>query len=142
MSEVYASVGDIILLSRPLTAEEEDRVAMLLETASAKLRITAKKYGRDIDAMIAADPDVGLAAREITVKAVVRALNSLADSSAPAVQGSQAAMGYSVSMTYLNAGQSLYFLKNELKELGLLRQRFGTMEVYGSAENDDKGHNG
>jgi len=141
MSAVYASVSDIILLGRQLTAEEADRAEMLLETASAKLRITAKKYGRDIDAMIADDPDVGLAAREITVKAVVRALNSLADSSAPAVQGSQAAMGYSVSITYLNAGQSLYFLKNELKELGIIRQRFGAMEVYGSAD-DDKGHNG
>lgn len=132
MAAVYASVADIVLLSRPLTAEETEKAETLLEIASAKLRTAAGKYGKDLDGMIAADPDLGLAAKEITVKAVVRALNSLADSSAPAVQGSQSAMGYSVSMTYLNAGQSLYFLKNELKELGILRQRFGAMEVYGN----------
>lgn len=141
MAAVYAAISDIMLLSRPLTAEETEKAETLLEIASAKLRTAARKYGKDLDGMIAEEPDIGLAAKEITVKAVVRALNSLADSSAPAVQGSQAAMGYSVSMTYLNAGQSLYFLKNELKELGILRQRFGAMEVYGNAD-DDKRYNG
>ena len=86
--------------------------------------------------MIFDDPDVGQAAREITVKAVIRAIDSSADSTPPAVQASQAALGYSVSMTYLNSGQALYFLKNELKELGIMRQRYGTLEVYDSADDD------
>jgi hypothetical protein len=33
-------------------------------------------------------------------------------------------------MTYFNAGQSLYFLKSELKDLGLMRQSYGALEVY------------
>ena len=80
--------------------------------------------------MIADNPDMALAVREIVVKAVLRAIDSSADGSPAATQTSQSAMGYSLSMTYLNAGQSLYFLRNELKELGIIRQRYGVMEVY------------
>ena len=136
MAAVYATVEDITRLGRKLTAEEQDKAAELLPVASSKLRLAAKKRGRDLDMMIFDDPDVGQAAREITVKAVIRAIDSSADSTPPAVQASQAALGYSVSMTYLNSGQALYFLKNELKELGIMRQRYGTLEVYDSADDD------
>ena len=136
MAAVYATVDDITKFGRKLTTEEQDKAAELLPVASSKLRLAAKKRGRDLDMMIFDDPDVGQAAREITVKAVIRAIDSSADSNPPAVQASQAALGYSVSMTYLNSGQALYFLKNELKELGIMRQRYGALEVYGSADDD------
>ena len=136
MAAVYATVDDITKFGRKLTTEEQDKAAELLPIASSKLRLAAKKRGRDLDMMIFDDPDVGQAAREITVKAVIRAIDSSADSNPPAVQASQAALGYSVSMTYLNSGQALYFLKNELKELGIMRQRYGALEVYGSADDD------
>ena len=136
MAAVYATVEDITRLGRKLTAEEQDKAAELLPIASSKLRLAAKKRGRDLDMMIFDDPDVGQAAREITVKAVIRAIDSSADSNPPAVQASQAALGYSMSMTYLNSGQALYFLKNELKELGIMRQRYGTLEVYDNADDD------
>ena len=130
MGAVYASVADVALL-RPLTAQEQEQTSVLLENASAKLRLLAKKYGRDLDALIAADEDYGTAVKAVVVQAVIRALNSITDNTPPAVQSSQAAMGYSLSMTWLNSGQSLYFLKNELKDLGIMRQRFSVMEVYG-----------
>ena len=136
MAAVYATVDDITKFGHKLTTEEQDKAAELLPVASSKLRLAAKKRGRDLDMMIFDDPDVGQAAREITVKAVIRAIDSSADSNPPAVQASQAALGYSVSMTYLNSGQALYFLKNELKELGIMRQRYGALEVYGSADDD------
>ena len=136
MAAVYATVDDITKFGRKLTAEEQDKAAELLPVASSKLRLAAKKRGRDLDMMIFDDPDVGQAAREITTKAVIRAIDSSADSNPPAVQASQAALGYSVSMTYLNSGQALYFLKNELKELGIMRQRYGALEVYNSADDD------
>ena len=136
MAAVYATVDDITKFGRKLTTEEQDKAAELLPVASSKLRLAAKKRGRDLDMMIFDDPDVGQAAREITVKAVIRAIDSSADSTPPAVQASQAALGYSVSMTYLNSGQALYFLKNELKELGIMRQRYGALEVYDSADDD------
>lgn len=136
MGAVYATVEDVALL-RTLTSQEQEQAAALLETASAKLRLTAKKYGYVLDDMISEDEDYGTEVKAVVVQAVIRALNSVSDSSPPAVQSSQAALGYSVSMTWLNSGQALYFLKNELKELGFLRQRFGALEVYDLGNKQD-----
>lgn len=110
----------------------------MLPQASAKLRISAKKYGKDIDAMIADDEDYGLTVKSIVEQAVIRALSSL--NTNPAVsQVTQSGLGYSATATYFNAGQSLYFLKTELKDLGLMRQTFGMLEVlnYGTTDTGD-----
>ena len=107
MAAVYATVEDVQTLGRQLTAQEQEKAEVLLPVASAKLRLAAVKYNRDIDLMILDNPDVAFAAREIVVKAVLRAIDSSADSSPAATQTSQPAMGYSLSMTYLNAGQNL-----------------------------------
>lgn len=130
MGAVYATLNDVLTLGRALTTEEQQKVPQLLEIASALLRKEAKTRRYDLDQMIADDPDIGQIAKILTVNAVVRSLNAAGDSSPAAVQGSQSALGYSVSYTYLNAGQDVYFLKNELKELGIMRQRYGILEVY------------
>lgn len=133
MSKRYAEVSDIAALGKNLTAQEKEAAEILLDTASAKLRIAARKYGKDIDAMIADEvsgEDYALAVKSVVIQAVLRALTSISDTSPALTQGSQSALGYSISMTYLNAGQSLYFLRNELKDLGLRRQTYGAMEVY------------
>lgn len=130
MAAEYATIEDVIRLGRKLTAEEQEKAAALLPVACAKLSIACKKYGKDLDIMIADEPDVELVAKDIIVRATLRAVDTIADSSPATSQASQSAMGYSVSMTYLNAGQQLYFLRNELKELGVMRQRYGAMEVY------------
>lgn len=131
---VYAEVSDILALGKTLTAQQQDAAEVLLQQASAKLRIAARKYGKDIDAMIA-DTETGddfqLAVQSVVVQAVCRALDSIADASAAATQGTESVGAYSLSMTYLNAGQSMYFLNNELKDLGLKRQRVGWLNVYG-----------
>lgn len=137
MGAVYATAADVQTLGRPLTAEEEEKVPQLLEIASALLRKEAKTRRYDLDQMIADDPDIGQIAKILTVNAVVRSLNAAGDSSPAAVQGSQSALGYSVSYTYLNAGQDVYFLKNELKELGIMRQRYGVLEVYDYGDSRD-----
>ncbi|MFR3634370.1 MAG: phage Gp19/Gp15/Gp42 family protein [Ruminococcus sp.] len=130
MAAEYATIEDVIKLGRKLTAEEQEKAAVLLPVACAKLSTACKKYGKDLDIMIADEPDVELVAKDIIVRATLRAVDTIADSSPATSQASQSAMGYSVSMTYLNAGQQLYFLRNELKELGVMRQRYGAMEVY------------
>ena len=130
MGAVYATMDDVQALGRTLTADEQEKVPQLLEIASALLRTEAKKRGYNLDQMIADDPDKGLITKILTVNAVVRSLNAAGNSSPAAVQGSQSALGYSVSYTYLNAGQDIYFLKNELKELGIMRQKCGILEVY------------
>ena len=130
MGADYAAVSDITALGVTLTPQQEDAAEVLITQSSAKLRLTAKKYGKDIDTLIAADDDFGIAVKNVVVQSVIRALNSIADDSPATVQATQSALGYSASMTYLNAGQSLYFLRNELKDLGLMQQTYGALEVY------------
>lgn len=134
----YATVNDVIKAGKNLTSEQYETAEILIETASSKLRLIAYKHGKNIDSMID-DEEIGKdyenVVKSVVVQAVCRALNSISDSP-PVTQESQSALGYSASMTYLNAGQSLYFLRNELKELGLLRQRFGALEVYNVKGND------
>lgn len=130
MGAVYATISDITVLGYSLTSQQQDAAEVLLEQASAKLRLTAKKYGKNIDALIADDADYGDAVKNIVVQATVRALNSVSSSDAAASQMTQSGLGYSATMTYINAGQSLYFLRNELKDLGIIRQTFGLTEVY------------
>lgn len=130
MGAVYATVADISALGRPLTAAEQEQAEALLPIASSMLRMEASKRGYDLDGMIAANADLADAAKMVTVSAVLRSLNASSDTAPAAVQASQAGLGFSVSATYQNPGQSMYFLRNELKQLGFLRQRFGTMEVF------------
>ncbi len=134
MGKVYASVSDITALGISLTAQQQEAATILLNTASSKLRLAAAKHGKNLDALIAASEDYGDAVKGIVIQAVTRALNSIADSAPAATQGSESNGNYSISMTYLNAGQSLYFLRNELKELGLMRQIFGAIELYNTGE--------
>lgn len=133
MGAVYASVSDIIALGKSLTSQQQETAEVLLAQASAKLRLIAQKYRKDIDAMIA-DPvtgeDYALAVKSVVVQAVCRALDSV-ESNAAVSQGTESIGAYSLTMSYLNAGQSLYFLRNELKDLGLMQQRFGFLNLYG-----------
>lgn len=136
MNAIYATVQDISALIRPLTAAESEQAENLLPIASAKLRIEASKHGADIDSMIAESEDYALAVKEIVCKAAVRAIDSSSSSSIGGIasQESQSALGYTASITYVNAGQQLYYLRNELKELGILRQRYGVLDLYGAEE--------
>lgn len=133
MSEPYATAADILAIGRSLTSQQQENAEVLIDQASAKLRLAAKKYGRDIDAMIA-DPvsggDYALAVKSVIVQAVCRALDSV-NNSAAVSQGTESIGAYSLTMSYLNAGQSLYFLRNELKDLGFMQQRYGFMNLYG-----------
>jgi len=130
MGTVYASVSDITALGISLTAQQQEAAEILLGTASSKLRLAAAKHGKDLDALIAASEDYGAAVKSVVIQATTRALNSITDCAPAATQNSETNGSYSYSMTYLNAGQSLYFLRNELKELGLLRQTYGAIELY------------
>lgn len=133
MSEPYATAADILAIGRSLTSQQQENAEVLIGQASAKLRLAAQKYGKDVDAMIA-DPvsgeDYALAVKSVIVQAVCRALDSV-NNSAAVSQGTESIGAYSLTMSYLNAGQSLYFLRNELKDLGFMRQRFGFMNLCG-----------
>ena len=55
MAANYATVSDIIAIGKNLTAEEQASAEILIQTASSKIRIIARKYGIDIDNDAAAE---------------------------------------------------------------------------------------
>lgn len=125
----YATIDDITAIWRQMTTEEQARAQQIIELVSASLRIEAKKVGKDLDAMIAADPDLGIVAKSVTVDVVARTLMTSTDSE-PMTQTSESAMGYSVSGTYLVPGGGLFIKKSELARLGIRRQRYGVISPY------------
>lgn len=137
MGAVYAQVSDLMAVGRALTNQQSEAAAALLAQASARLRLAGRKYGRDIDALIAEDEDYGLAVKAVVVQAVCRALDNIGSGS-NVQQGTESIGAWSMSMTYLNAGQSLYFLRSELKELGLTRQRYGLLDVLGVQSEEEE----
>ncbi len=135
MGRSYAVLKDVAALGYALTPQQSEAVEALLSSASAKLRVIAKKHGKSLDEMCK-DEDFEAAVKSVVIQAAMRALNSISDASPAVSQASQTALGYSATMTYLNAGQSLYFMRNELKDLGILRQTFGALEVFGNDPDD------
>ncbi len=137
MSTTYASTDDIIAFGRSLTAAELEVAETLLPTVSAQLRVEAVKVGKDLDAMIAENPDLGLVAKSVTVDVTVRALNQSSSTDPAMSQMTQSAGGYSVSGTYLVPGGGIFIKRAELARLGLCRQRYGVMEIYGRTDQRD-----
>ena len=132
MAANYATVSDIIAIGKNLTAEEQTSAEILIQTASSKIRIIARKYGIDIDKNISdttTGDDLSVTVKNAVVQSVIRAIDSLSSTSTAVSQNSETNGAYNISMTYLNAGQSLYFLNNELKDLGIIRQRYGAIDL-------------
>lgn len=126
--KTFATINDVITLWRPLTPEEEDRTAGLLVTISESLRYEAKKVGKNLDTMIAADRTLAEVAKSVTVDVVARTLMT-STSQEPVSQFSESALGYTVSGTYLVPGGGLFIKKSELARLGLRRQKMGVIEL-------------
>ena len=126
----FASVDDITLLKRKLTAEEQERASALLGIVSDILRSEANKVGKDLDAMVAVSPHLASVARSVAVEAVNRALNNPADQETRS-QMSQTAGPFTASATYLVPGGGVYILRRELALLGLRRQKRGVLDIYG-----------
>lgn len=131
----YATIDDVTSLWRAMTSEEHTRATTLIPLISACLREEAKKVGKDLDELIAADSDLAEVAKSVTVDVVARTLMTSTDQE-PATQYSESALGYSVSGTYLVPGGGLFIKKTELARLGLRRQRYGVLEVYGAQTTD------
>lgn len=131
MSEPYATVSDISTLWRPLTAEETTRAEALLPLVSDMLRQCASDVGKDMDQMVDDMPAYGGTVKAVTVDVVARVLRQ-STSGEPMTQESQAALNYSWSGTYAipGGGISQAIMYNDLKRLGLRRQRYGAVEMW------------
>lgn len=127
----YATVADLAALWRPLTTEEQERAEALIPVVCSQLRIEATKVGIALDAEVTASEDLAAVAKSVTVDVVARALMTSTNAE-PMTQYSEAALGYSVSGTYLVPGGGLFIKKSELARLGIRRQRMGVIEPYGT----------
>lgn len=126
----FATLDDMTVLWRAMSAEEQSRASALLEIVSASLRAEADKVGKDLDAMVAEDQNLAAVARSVTVDVVARTLMTATDQE-PMTQFTQTAGPYSASGTYLVPGGGLFIKRSELARLGLRRQRMGAVDIYG-----------
>lgn len=126
----FATIQDITNLWRKLTPTEQERAEALLPVVSDSLRCEAGKVGKNLDEMLEADESFANVVKSVTVDVIARCLMTSTDSE-PMTQMSQSAMGYSFSGTYLVPGGGLFIKKSELARLGLRRQRFGVVDLYG-----------
>lgn len=113
------------IYSAHLTDAERERVETLLEYASSLLRVEASNRGYNLDLIISRDRAKKTVAKMIVLASVKRAMHTGEVTEAPLEQFSQSAMGYTVSGTYLNPGDDIYFLNNELKRLGIKKKAQG-----------------
>lgn len=132
MSELkpFATVDDLSVLWRALESDEEERAEELLNTVSHVLRVEAKKVKKDLDLMVQADESYAYVVKSVLVDIVARTLMT-STRQEPMTQYSESALGYSVSGSFLVPGGGLFIKDNELKRLGLKRQRFGAIDFYG-----------
>lgn len=136
--EPFANINDVMTLFRPLQPEEARKAEAFLPIVSDELRTRAKQYGRDLDAMIVAEPALASVAKRVTVDIIGRALRDQTDANSGVMsQMSQSALGYTISGTLANPGGGLYIKNAELDALGLRRQRIGGLDIYGTKRNHD-----
>jgi hypothetical protein len=132
----YATVDDVAVLWRTLTAKEAYRAEALLPGVCDALRKEASKRGKDLDVMITTGEISLELVKNVTVGIISRTLSQSTENSNLLSQESQSAMGYTWSGTYaLPGGGVLNILNNDLKRLGLLRQKYGVIDLYGHKGN-------
>ena len=132
MANNLASVNDVNTIWKPLSNAEQEQVEALLPIVSDSLRQEAKRVGKDLDEMIEKGEILPNVAKSVVVDVISRYLDQLSSDNASTLsQESQSALGYSWSGTYVNTGGGMSILKKDLKRLGLTRQRFGMVDLYG-----------
>ena len=127
----FATVEDLETLWRSLKFDEPKRAEALLLIVSDSLREEAKKVSKDLDKMVDESPSYSSVVKSVTVDVVARTLMTSTDQE-PMTQMAESAMGYSFSGSYLVPGGGLFIKDSELKRLGLKKQRYGVIELYGT----------
>src|SRR5690625_1205265 len=126
----FATIDDLTNLWRPMTSDEQSRADALLSVVSNRLRQEADNVGKDIDQMIEESETYKDVVKSVTVDIVARTLMTSTNQE-PMTQYSESALGYSVQGTFLTPGGGLFIKRDELKALGLRKQRYGVIDFYG-----------
>ena len=126
----FATISDVETLWRYLKQDETDRASFLLDVVSDSLRVEAEKVGKDLDAMVLKSAAYANVVKSVAVDIGARTLMTSTDQE-PRTQLTQTALGYSASGSFLVPGGGLFIKKSELARLGLRRQRYGVINLYG-----------
>lgn len=129
----FATLADVTALTgKAFTTAEQERIEALLPLVSDLIRSEGEKYGKDIDADVEETASYASVVKLVTVDVVLRILRQSTDSE-PMSQESQSALGYSWSGTYAipGGGMATALLNNDLKRLGLKRQKYGVLNMFG-----------
>lgn len=131
MAEPFATIEDITTLFRPLSESETTRAEALLPLVSDALRQCAYNVGKDLDQMIAEQPTLASVAKLVTVDVISRVLREDTQGALMS-QESQSALGYSWSGSYAIPGGGIEaaIMYNDLKRLGLQRQKIGSVQLW------------
>ena len=128
----FATVDDVLAITgKTYTDAEMDRIETLLRLISDTLRVYATDVGKDLDKMATDSEAYASVVKLTTADIVVRAMRQSLDGD-PMSQESQSAIGYTWSGTYAIPGGGIAgaIMKNDLKRLGLRKQRYGVMETW------------
>lgn len=127
----FATIEELNTLFRPLTASEQEKAESLLPLVSDALREEGKKAGKDLDEMITEDPAYGSVVKLVCVDVVSRILRQSTEGDLMS-QESQTGLGYNWQGTYAIPGGGIAgaIMNNDLKRLGLKRQRLGVIDLY------------
>lgn len=124
----FATIEDVTALWRNMTTQETEKAENLLPIVSDSLRVEAEMRGYNLDAMVADNTALASVAKSVTVDIVARTLRTATDGE-PMSQESQSALGYSWSGTFAVPGGGLPIMRNDLKRLGILRQKLGVVNI-------------
>ena len=127
----FATLSDVIAISGTnYSVADQQRISTLLPLICDTLRVEAKKVGKDLDEM-AEDVTYASVLKLVTCDVVIRAMRQ-SQTGDPMSQESQSANGYSWSGTYAipGGGIAVSIMNNDLKRLGLRRQKYGVIDFY------------
>lgn len=127
----FATVDELQELWRPLKLDEQKRAEALLKVVSASLRVEAEKVGKNLDKLVVDNESYAYVVKSVVVDVVARTLMTSTNQE-PMTQVSESALGYTWSGSYLVPGGGLFIKDSELKRLGLKKQRFGVIDIYGT----------
>lgn len=132
MSQSFATLADVIAISgAAYTAEQQERITTLLPLISDLIRSEGEAVGKNIDEAIVTDTAYSSVVKMVTVDVVTRIMRQ-STTGEPMSQESQSALGYSWSGTYAipGGGAAMSLMNNERKMLGLIRQKWGAMDIW------------
>lgn len=127
----FATLSDVISISGTnYSAADQERIETLLPLICDALRLEANKVGKDLDEMAEAASYASVL-KLVTCDVVIRAMRQT-QTGDPMSQESQSANGYSWSGTYAIPGGGIAsaIMNNDLKRLGLRRQKYGVIDFY------------